>query len=498
MMGAATVVESIRGTEAALKAVYHNPIFIALWAVTAVAGIIYIVKMGLLRRAATFSLHIAFVIILAGALITHYAGESGSIHLKEREPSSEWELDDGTSANLPFSLTLRKFTIDYYPGSKDPRDYRSDVEVDGEPVVISMNKILKRNGYRFFQADYDEDLSGSILAVSCDPVGVPVTYAGYLLLLLSMIAFFFEKHSAFRRALRRLGSPSSAQASSSAPSPVPPATSSASTDQTPFAASSAGLSPEPLTASFPGPSQEPYGTPSLAPGHSPFTTSSPCPPQEPVAGKARAAVPLWVLASLIVLAALILAYVTVFGLRGKHLLPVLRSPLLPIHVISIMLSYTLLAITMGIGIAALIPRRRGARAGADGTDRATRAGETDEATGASGGARKERLRDVSLVFLYPAVFLLAFGIFVGAVWANISWGGYWGWDPKETWALVTMLLYSAALHSGPLGGVSRRSGRPTFFRNPTFFHIYIIAAFLAVLITWFGVNYLLGGMHSYA
>jgi len=265
--------------------------------------------------------------------------------------------------------------------------------------VISMNKILKRDGYRFFQADYDEDLSGSILAVSRDPAGVPVTYAGYLLLLLSMLAFFFEKHSGFRRALSRLREN----------------------------------------------------------------------------GKSGA-MPVWVLVSLILLASLILAYITVFGLKGKHLLPVLRSPLLPIHVISIMLSYTLLAITMGIGIAALIPRRRIA-------DRA---------------ARRERLRDVSLVFLYPAVFLLSFGIFVGAVWANISWGGYWGWDPKETWALVTMLLYSAALHAGPLGGVSRRTGRPTFFRNPTFFHIYIIAAFLAVLITWFGVNYLLGGMHSYA
>ena len=391
MMGAATVVESLRGTEAALKAVYHNPVFIALWAVTAVAGIIYVLQMGMLRRAATFTLHIAFVVILAGALITHYAGKSGSIHLKEGEPLSEWELEDGTSAPLPFSLTLRKFTIDYYPGSKDPRDYRSDVEVDGEPAVISMNKILKKDGYRFFQADYDEDLSGSILAVSRDPAGVLVTYAGYLLLLLSMIAFFFEKQSGFRRALRRLRE-----------------------------------------------------------------------------NGRSGAMPVWVLVALIVLAALILAYVTVFGLRGKHLLPVLRSPLLPIHVISIMLSYTLLAITMGIGIVSLI------------------------------SGKKEKRKDISLVFLYPAVFLLAFGIFVGAVWANISWGGYWGWDPKETWALVTMLLYSAALHAGPLGGVSRRTGRPPFFRNPTFFHIYIIAAFLAVLITWFGVNYLLGGMHSYA
>ncbi len=100
----------------------------------------------------------------------------------------------------------------------------------------------------------------------------------------------------------------------------------------------------------------------------------------------------------------------------------------------------------------------------------------------------ENLRDVSLVVLYPAVFLLTFGTFLGAVWANISWGSYWAWDPKETWALVTMLVYSFTLHGGVL--------KP--FRSPRFFHWYTIGAFICVLITYFGVNLILGGMHSYA
>ena len=90
--------------------------------------------------------------------------------------------------------------------------------------------------------------------------------------------------------------------------------------------------------------------------------------------------------------------------------------------------------------------------------------------------------------LYPGVFLLIFGTFLGAVWANISWGSYWAWDPKETWALITILVYSFALHGGSL----------KVFRNPTFFHIYAILAFLSVLITYFGVNLILGGMHAYA
>jgi ABC-type transport system involved in cytochrome c biogenesis permease subunit len=84
--------------------------------------------------------------------------------------------------------------------------------------------------------------------------------------------------------------------------------------------------------------------------------------------------------------------------------------------------------------------------------------------------------------------LLAAGIFIGAVWANISWGNYWSWDPKEVWALITLLVYAIPLHKTVWKA----------FRNPMFFHIYGILAFLSVLITYFGVNFLLGGMHSYA
>lgn len=78
--------------------------------------------------------------------------------------------------------------------------------------------------------------------------------------------------------------------------------------------------------------------------------------------------------------------------------------------------------------------------------------------------------------------------FIGAVWANVSWGRYWGWDPKEVWALITMLIYASALHPASLPA----------FRRPMFFHIFAIAAFFSVLITYFGVNFFLGGIHAYA
>lgn len=90
--------------------------------------------------------------------------------------------------------------------------------------------------------------------------------------------------------------------------------------------------------------------------------------------------------------------------------------------------------------------------------------------------------------LCPALLLLTAGIFVGAVWASQSWGAYWSWDPKETWALITMIVYTFPLHSRSM----------PLFRQPLFFSAWCVAAFAAVLMTYFGVNYILGGMHSYA
>ena len=142
------------------------------------------------------------------------------------------------------------------------------------------------------------------------------------------------------------------------------------------------------------------------------------------------------------------------------LMPVLQSPLLSIHVMTVMCAYALFALQMIIGIYSLFTIHYSL----------------------------EKLTALSQLLLYPAVFLLTIGIFLGAVWANVSWGNYWSWDPKESWALITMMIYAIPLHKASFG----------IFRNPRFYHIYMVVAFLAVIITYFGVNYLLGGMHSYA
>lgn len=671
MMMAATVIEKISGTPAAFRLVYHNPLFIGLWSVAAISVIISIWSN---RRSIPFftkALHLSCILILVGAMVTFLFGKKGNVHLYLDEPESEWNCTDGQTRVFPFVLTLKDFHVEYYRGSMAPSDYESRLTVDGEPVTVSMNKILRRDGYRLYQTSFDRDMKGSLLTVSYDPWGVGITYAGYLLLLLSMIGFFFQKDTAFKAVLRRVAAASAVAAL--------------------FVVSEAGVSaktvvdtpkvlPEEVAGQFGdlyvyyndriAPVQTmardyclkvygkshwkdytaeqvftgwlfyydwwrvvPYkikakdkGTPaegekeflvrSVASGDAlrlfPLADSAGVVswygcndtlPAEvldnyelwvfirkvmdvvnesvraedwdevsrllgrikayqektamavlPSADKVRAEkfynrisrpmVPfmasvtlgmiLFVLSGiwiskgrktpkglqhvLAVISGLLFIYLTaVLGLRWyvsghapfagsysvmmlmawmsalfmtivyrkfplaqplgfllagftmlmasmasanpqiTHLMPVLQSPLLSIHVLAMMISYTLFGLIALNGIMGLV---------------------------VPAGEPKDRLRDISLVILYPALFLLTFGTFLGAVWANISWGSYWQWDPKETWALVTILVYLSALHG--------------IYRSSRAFHLFCIFAFLSVLITYFGVNVILGGMHSYA
>lgn len=142
-----------------------------------------------------------------------------------------------------------------------------------------------------------------------------------------------------------------------------------------------------------------------------------------------------------------------------QMMPVLNSPLLSIHVSIIMMSYALLSLTFICGIMGICLRSHG-----------------------------EELQALSRIFLYPALTTMGFGIFIGAIWANVSWGNYWSWDSKETWALITFMIYAVVVHTQSL----------SVFRKPLVYHIYITLAFLSIAMTYFGVNYFLTGMHSYA
>lgn len=170
----------------------------------------------------------------------------------------------------------------------------------------------------------------------------------------------------------------------------------------------------------------------------------------------------------IILSGLILS-ITRIGHMSAQILPLttaLRSPLLYVHVGVAMLSYALFAIMAMQGLLGLC-------------------------LGVSKQNKKtvlviQQLYILNKLLLYPALFLLTFAILLGAVWANISWGRYWGWDQKEIWALITLMVYAIPMHHKSVACLQR----------PFFFQIYTVLAFFTILITYFGVNYFLESMHA--
>lgn len=170
-------------------------------------------------------------------------------------------------------------------------------------------------------------------------------------------------------------------------------------------------------------------------------------------------------------AAMLVAHLGMMNPKLSPLVPVLSSPLLSIHVSVIMIAYTLLAFAALNSLVALLQIVFSKIDMAENTV-----------------LQLERNKLYNLVCLYPALMFLGCGIFIGAIWANVSWGRYWAWDPKEVWALITFLVYSLVFHENKI----------VFLAKPLWFHSFILLAFSTVLMTYFGVNYYLGGMHSYA
>lgn len=99
-----------------------------------------------------------------------------------------------------------------------------------------------------------------------------------------------------------------------------------------------------------------------------------------------------------------------------------------------------------------------------------------------------KLTHIIEMTLIAGLYMLTIGTFLGGVWANESWGRYWGWDPKETWALVTILVYSFIAHMRMIPGL----------KSIFAFNLLALFGFSSVIMTYFGVNYYLSGLHSYA
>ncbi|HTL11880.1 MAG TPA: cytochrome c biogenesis protein CcsA, partial [Bdellovibrionota bacterium] len=157
----------------------------------------------------------------------------------------------------------------------------------------------------------------------------------------------------------------------------------------------------------------------------------------------------------------------------QPLVPVLRSNFwLTIHVLTITLGYAAFALTFGLGNVALFQFLK------------------SDSKGKKAMGSAQRIALVNQL-LYRAmqigVVCLAAGTILGGVWADYSWGRFWGWDPKETWALIALLTYVAVLHARYTGWIGQ-------FGYPA----WSVVCFLSVVMAWYGVNYVLGvGLHSY-
>ena len=159
--------------------------------------------------------------------------------------------------------------------------------------------------------------------------------------------------------------------------------------------------------------------------------------------------------------------------RINPLIPALQSNWLIAHVVTCFIGYAAFAVAGGLGLMYLIKRRA----------------VQGQAPADSIGGSLPELRVIDDLTHRTIVFgflWLSAGIITGAVWANEAWGTYWSWDPKETWSIITWFLYASTLHARFTRGWSGR--RIAWLA---------IAGFFAVFFTYFGVNFLLSGLHSY-
>ncbi|MDO4994059.1 MAG: cytochrome c biogenesis protein ResB, partial [Bacteroidales bacterium] len=203
-IGLATVIEKLRGTSFVSEYIYGAWWFSALWALLTVSACAYILKQRLYRRMAVMLLHLAFVVILAGALTTHLFARRGTVGLRTGNRVTSYTDEQGHPQPLPFTLTLSEFRIVNYPGTDAPLDFQSVIQCDNEKeVIVSMNHIGQIDGYRLFQSSYDSDQGGVTLGVSYDPYGIAITYAGYLLLLVGIIATLLSRQTHMRSLYRK-------------------------------------------------------------------------------------------------------------------------------------------------------------------------------------------------------------------------------------------------------------------------------------------------------
>ena len=205
-MGFSTIVEKFCGKTYVSEIIYGSWWFAALWALTAIVSMLYLVRKKVYRRFAVMMLHTAFIVILIGAMTTHVTSREGSLHIRKGEAALAFTDNHGATCSLPFAICLKDFEMVHYPGTDAVMDYKAHIVVESngteEEIYISMNNIGKVSGYRYYQSSYDIDGQGTVMLVAYDPYGIAITYTGYLMMLAGLILTMCSRHSRLRHLLR--------------------------------------------------------------------------------------------------------------------------------------------------------------------------------------------------------------------------------------------------------------------------------------------------------
>lgn len=213
ILAIATVVEKNYGTSIAKEFIYYSPLHFLIQLLLIVNFLLYSHNHQYLsgKRIGLIFTHLSFIVIILGAVTTHFVGEEGILHIREGETSDRMiVVEDGVNhmVVLPFSVRLDDFVLERYPGSGSPSSYESFVTIiNGSSISkehIYMNNVFDIDGYRLFQSSFDQDECGTVLTVNYDYWGRNITYTGYWLLLVGLLFSLFGSHSRIMVLFRKL------------------------------------------------------------------------------------------------------------------------------------------------------------------------------------------------------------------------------------------------------------------------------------------------------
>ncbi len=451
LLAVGSVVEHYSCTAAAREWVYVAPWTLGLWAVAVSTGVWQVWKRRRQLHCSGVLLHVAFVVMLSGALLTHAFSIEGrlEVHASAEAVDGFIHYDDEGRARVvhfPFAVQLDSCAVLLHPNSARPKDYQAHLRVIANDhsyiYKVQMNQPLRRAGWRFYLMNLQGQRAS--FSVVHDPWGIAVTYLGYAFFLLAMLAVLCKREGRFRILFSQLR-----KVATKKPPQIPEV---ALLVLLCVAAVSVLAYRGICGGYFPASN-----------GHETLlwlavvVMASALAVARRISGSVRMG---WLLGGIV----FGVAWMFVPKESPQSLLPVLDSPLLALHVLLVVVGYACILLASLTSAQALFRKKK------------------------ADHEETNSLVDRILLLLYLSLFFLGAGILLGAVWANLSWGTYWSWDPKETWALITWMLYALPLHAHSV----------SLFQRPRFLYAYCLVAFLAVLMTYFGVNYLLGGMHSYA